>query len=777
MEHNKDPQIPHQWRFQRFGGSNQVQLNTGDDIKALSTLNPKLWMALSCPVAGLEFDQNLLKLLDMNGDHRIRIAEVLAAIDWLKPRLNDFSSLIEHPEWIDLTNLCTDTAEGQRLLSTANAILANLNNVEQQKITLTEIQESSAINAKKLYNGDGIFSASPELPEPMQHFIQLAIAIAGSVPDANTEKGINLEIATEFVNYIQRYNDWHHNFKALQTDFGDDTAPIWTLIQVLKPKIDDYFLRTNLASYAPQAQESLNVDQKYIVPMDNGILDDTQLSELPLSKIEANAPLPLQSGLNPIWQARIEQFAHYCHAFISDPAVLTHKEWREIQTKLSSYQSLITEKPVLTIKTLEAPTMTVEELTPEQIELILTPNLLSELKAMVAQDLDTPISAQNLLELEHLATYHLSLYRFLNNFVSFNDFFSLSRKAAFQSGELYLDGRCCTFCCEVTDIAKHSVLATYSALYLIYCHCTRKKPTGDPELDNKTIVAAMTAGDGLFLVEGRNGLYLDHSNQDWDATIVKIIKNPISIRQAILEPYRRIGYFITEQINKWATNKDSAMMENTTQKITEASTTTATTPEANKFDIAKSAGIFAAIGLALGALGTAIASIASSLFALHWWQIPFVFLGIFIIISGPSVILAWIKLYGRKLAPFLEASGWATNSNTKINFYLGNKLTSRAQLPPNAKLNLTDPTKKSKTAFWIWLFIIIVICVGIGYGYWKYQYSAETTDVITQQTVTEMEQVGSEPAVTTESETTTNTETTVEPEEATETNQTEAIAP
>lgn len=698
----------HHWQFQRLGSSNQVLLETGEDIAELSNLDPKLWMTLSCPTTGLEFDQDALKLLDKTGEKRIRISEVLEATDWLKLHLKDLSSLINSPESISFDNL-TETAEGKKALVTAQAILNNLNLTNQNTISLDEIKQSKSINSSRLYNGDGIFPAAKELPEAMQNWINLAMEMVGSVDDASGAKGIDLNIANALVSYVKNYSTWEGNLHELNTAFKENTSQLWRLTQELKPKIDDYFLRTYLASYAPQAQVSLNVDEKSIVPMENGILNDTQLAELPLAKIESDKPLNLKHGINPVWKDKIEKFAVLCAPFLAQPDELTHDEWETIQAKLAPYEKVILAEPTLAkVTTKTAPTMTFSQLTQEQVTQILDPNLLEEFTKMVNQDLSTPISTESLLEIERLATYHHHFYRFLCNFVSFSDFYLRKKTAIFQAGNLYLDSRCCHLCAEVTDIAKHSVLATYSSLYLIYCTCTRKKPTGDPVLDNKTIVAAMTAGDSLFLVEGRNGLYIDNFGDDWDATIVKIISNAISLRQAILDPYRRIGHFITEQINKWASDKDNTMMSSATAKIAGAAPA-----EGTKFDIAKSAGIFAAIGLALGALGTAIASIASSLFALHWWQIPLVFLGIFLIISGPSVILAWLKLRNRTLAPLLEASGWAINSNMKINFYLGSQLTSEAKLPKNANLDMSDPTKKGKSKYYL-LLLVFFIFIGSG---------------------------------------------------------------
>ena len=61
------------WKFVRIGGLDQVTLQTADELTHLDELDPKLWAALSCPAAGLEFDERTLELLDTDHDGRIRI--------------------------------------------------------------------------------------------------------------------------------------------------------------------------------------------------------------------------------------------------------------------------------------------------------------------------------------------------------------------------------------------------------------------------------------------------------------------------------------------------------------------------------------------------------------------------------------------------------------------------------------------------------------------------------------------------------------------------------
>ena len=70
--------------------------------------------------------------------------------------------------------------------------------------------------------------------------------------------------------------------------------------------------------------------------------------------------------------------------------------------------------------------------------------------------------------------------------------------------------------------------------------------------EKMTIAAAFTDGDSDNLMVGRNGLFYDRKGQDWDATITKIIENPISIRQAFWAPYKKLVRLIEEQVARRA---------------------------------------------------------------------------------------------------------------------------------------------------------------------------------------------------------------------------------
>jgi hypothetical protein len=203
-------------------------------------------------------------------------------------------------------------------------------------------------------------------------------------------------------------------------------------------------------------------------------------------------------------------------------------------------------------------------------------------------------------------------------------------------------------------------------------------------------------------------VFYDRSGLDWDATVVKIIDNPISIRQAFWSPYRRISVWIENMINKRAAEKDAKMMEDTTAKLADAKVPAEGEKPVAKppFDIAKFAGIFAAFGMALGMLGSACVSVAKGLEGFTWYQYLGILIGILAVISGPSMIMAWLKLRKRNLAQVLNANGWAVNADILVNIIFGATLTKIAKFP---KVRVKDPFAE-KGVVWkriLWAIILL----------------------------------------------------------------------
>lgn len=307
-------------------------------------------------------------------------------------------------------------------------------------------------------------------------------------------------------------------------------------------------------------------------------------------------------------------------------------------------------------------------------------------------------------------------YRLLRNFITFEDFYDKAQpKAIFQAGTLIIDQRACALCVRVSDMSKQNLQAGASGMYLIYCDCESKRLGKQMQ-----IAAAMTIGGIRNLTVGKNALFYDNEGNDWDAVVTKIIDNPISIGQAFWSPYRKFGAWVTDLINKSAAEKDSKVFSEATNKVQEkkAEMSPLDKKKMETFDIAKFAGIFAAIGMAVGYIGAFFTSVIGGFASLKWWQDILAVLGIVLVISGPSMFLAWTKLSKRNLAPVLNANGWAVNADVMVNVMFGSALTQQAQFP---MLQLVDPlAKKGMPAWKKWIIAVasvLVVLLGL-WGLW-----------------------------------------------------------
>ena len=310
------------------------------------------------------------------------------------------------------------------------------------------------------------------------------------------------------------------------------------------------------------------------------------------------------------------------------------------------------------------------------------------------------------MPLRKLLLIHRDFYRLLRNFVTLEDFYDRDSDtiASFEAGTLIIDQRACKLCMRVNDPAKHDSQAPLSGMYLIYCNCINQK-TGK----SLQIVAAMTQGEVNNLSIGKNAVFYDNDGLDYDATVTKIIDNPISIRQAFWTPYRKFSKWIEEKINKSAAEKDAKAFGDLTAKA-DAAVADPKAEQKPAFDIAKFAGIFAAIGMALGMIGTALAAVATGMKGFAWWQYLVVLVCILLVISGPSMVMAYLKLRRRNLAPVLNANGWAINADAIISVPFGRTLTEQVAFP----IVKLPKVKKGMAAWKKWLIAICSIVIGLG---------------------------------------------------------------
>ncbi len=714
MEPNK-----HIWQFARVGGMNRVCLERGEDLICLDTLDQKLWTALSCPVNGLEIDSATLEMIDTDKDGKIRVPEILAAVKWITSVVKDADTLIGKNTIMPLSEINTETELGKILFASARQLLTNIGKPDAEVITVEDVSDTVAIFENTRFNGDAIIHAGSTDDEELKLLIGQIIECEGAVPDRSGNDGVDTEKIEAFYARCEALLSWKKKSEDESQEilpFGEKTEDAYNSFLELKSKIDDYFLRCQLSEFDEASTETLNSIIARIETITTKDLTDCidDISGFPLAKIESAKPLSLVSGINPAWKAKVDTFRGLISATDKEVLQLDEKVWKELCEKFVAFETWKGEKTGIEV----------EPLGFDRLQAILDENRKADLLALVEEDKRLEEEANNLILVQQMVRYHRDLYTLLNNFVTFSDFYRPDSDAIFQAGSLYFDQRRCDLCIKVSDMAKHGTMAASSGICLVYFDCYSK--TRDEKM---TIVAAFTDGDVDNLVVGRNAIFYDNAGNDWDATIIKIIDNPISIRQAFWSPYRKVSQMISKQIEKIASSKEQDVhkmttsgVEKTTTQVQAGSPAPTAAPPA-PFDIAKFAGIFAAIGMAFGAIGGVLATVAKGFFSLTWWKMPIAVVGVILCISGPAMVLAWLKLRKRNLAPVLDANGWAVNAKATINIAFGATLTSLAKLPKNSKQNLIDPYRK-KSNPWIPIVIILVIA-GTLFALWYFGFLAK----------------------------------------------------
>ena len=695
------PTIPaHTWRFFRAGGFDQVRFETGADLLHLDQLDLKLWAALSCPTRGVEFDTRTLDLIDTDKDGRIRAPEILAAVKWACSMVKNPDELLRSAPSIELSSINDATPEGKQLLASAKQILVNLGKGNATAISVDDTADTVKIFAATQFNGDGIVPADAAADDATKAVINDIIACLGGENDRSGKPGITQAKVDQFFAEATAHSDW---WKKAEGDaanilpLGDKTSDAIGAFKAVKAKVDDYFSRCRLAAYDPRALAALNRQESEYLALAAKDLSITaaEVAGFPLARIEAGKALPLQAGVNPAHAGGLAALATVViKPLLGDKSSLTEAEWTSVSAKLAAHDAWTAGKAGAAV----------EKLGLKRLREILGGKSKDTINALIARDKALEPEANAIAAVEKLARLRRDLKQLLVNFVSFEDFYSRQRPAIFQAGTLYLDGRSCNLCVPVADAGKHAALAGLAKTYLAYCDLTR--PTGE----KMTIAAGFTGGDSDFLMVGRNGLFYDRKGRDWDATITKVIENPISIRQAFWSPYKKLVRLIEEQVAKRAAAAEAA----SDAKVGAAATATTNADKAKPAEPKKvDVGTVAALGVAFGAVGTLLATLAgymTGLLHLPFWQVCLAFAAILLLISTPSMLIAWLKLRQRNLGPILDANGWAINGRVKMNVPFGRSLTNVAMLPPGAQPSFAVKYPEPPSALPKLIFTLIAIC-------------------------------------------------------------------
>lgn len=685
----------HKWSFYRAGGVDQVRLDSGADILHLDELDQKLWVALSCPVKGLEIDERTLQMLDSDNDAHVRPPEILAAVAWLRDVLKNADELAKGTDGVQLANLRTDTAEGKALHASAQHILKSLGK-NTGVLTVAEAAKTAEVFAMGTKNGDGVVPPETIADEALRAVASDVVACTGGAADRSGKQGIDKATVDAFFAACAAFDAWNvvgeKDPKAVMP-FGDATPAAYAAFAAVRAKVDDYFGRCRLAAFDARALAAVNREEEaYMAAAAKDLsITASEIAGFPLALVEANKPLPLEKGINPAWADAIAAFRALC---CTGKSTLTETDWTSLCKQLDAHHAWVGKKAGAAV----------EPLGLARVRSLLAGNAKAGLEKAIADDLAVAAEVEAMGRVEKLARLHRDFATLLHNFVNFSDFYS-RKGAIFQAGTLHIDGRTLDLCFHVNDAGKHGTLAPMAKTYLAYVDCTRP---GSPKTQ---VACAFTAGDSDNMFVGRNGIFYDRKGRDWDATVVKLVDNPISIGQAFWSPYKKLLRWIEETVAKRAAEADTqatAKLQTAATKTGEAASTGKAPADAapKKMDI----GVLAAISVAISGVTAIVGTVLEKFFDLGYLM-PLGLLGVVLLISGPSMLIAFMKLRQRNLGPILDANGWAVNTLTKVNIPLGASLTELPKLPAGSTRSLVDPYAE-KASPWPRILFVLALLAG-----------------------------------------------------------------
>ncbi|RVU48149.1 hypothetical protein EA187_01545 [Lujinxingia sediminis] len=684
------------WKFFRSGAVDQVHLTRGEELVRLGELDQKLWVALACPTHGVECDRRTLEFLDADQDRRIRASELIAATQWMGEVLSDVEELARRSDVLPLSAIATSNEEGALLEKTARELLDSLGKGDANEISLQEAIDAIARFDQQAANGDGIVPPKSSSDPDLQALIADIVRCTPDAPvDRSNEPGVNRTCVEAFFKSLTERLNWIEKGQSEAIlPLGDATPGAYRAVESVREKIDDYFARARLAAYDERAAAVVNRSQEAYLEATREALSAgaDALVDFPLARVEPGRPLPLVEGINPAWTDAVHAFRQLAvEPFSGDSDTLSDEAWSELKTKLSPMRDWMAAEPATQLT----------RLSEERLREIAESDGRARLEALLDADEARAPQASAIARVEKLLRFNANLLDLANNFVAFQTFYRRQGPAIFQVGTLYIDRRACDLCVHVSNADRHIKLAGHSNAYLLYCDL--KNARGE----TMSIAAAVTDGDVDNLMVGRNGVFYDRHGKDWDATVTRIVDNPISVRQAFWSPYKKALRLLEDQLARRARAaeaKSTKKVEASVAKVDEATSTRPAEPTGSgavtgtdqpsppKMDL----GTLAAIGVGVGGLTAALSLFLGAFLGLGMWM-PLGILGLILLISGPSMLIAWLKLRTRNLGPLLDANGWAINAMARVNVPLGRSLTGIAALPEGASRELHDPFAERKS--------------------------------------------------------------------------------
>jgi len=690
--------------FRNYGGSYQLSIQNAEDLEKIQALDEVHWAAISIPIDSLHCDKAFTAYVDTYKNGRIRPEELKAAQSWLYQVLSDRRRLSEGSDVLRLEDINTAQPEGKKLRTAAERILTNLNVTGTNEITLAQVRDVQSIMASAANNGDGIIPPDAAPKADLSQFITSVMDTVGSQKDASGKPGIGEAELKEFFHQAAAYLAWIAKGELPkgrdQTDvmpWGNDTTKAYALLINVEEKVEQFFAQCAIISFDKRAAPEMQLREKELKEIDfsdtSAMVDRLKNSPLALPNVEGL--LSFEDKVNPLFVDDLRNLKEKVleRALGSSVKRLSEKEWHKVKSIFGAYRAWLEGKQG----------SKVEKLGRDLLRSYLDGPFREQTGELIKKDLVVADDLKEMHNLEKLILYQKWLMVLANNFVSFADLYNPRRRALFETGTLLIDERQIVFTMGVSDRQAHKKISERSSMYLLYVEVTGR---GDKDITFE-IVAPVTSGNADGLCVGKRGIFFTVDGREWDAKVVDVVANPISIWESVKAPFQKFAEFIRKQIDK--------MTKSGQDKLASSASSGSTSGAARDLMLGG--------GLAIAALGSSFAYITKALSQVKPTQILLVLLGLATVVLLPGIFAGFMKIRGRNLSGLLEASGWAVNVHMRINTAMGRLFTRSPRLPKDARKErrdiiaefvkehgLTSPRTRGPTTV-VLIVILLVLCM------------------------------------------------------------------
>ena len=648
--------------FKNYGGSYQLKIQDAQDLENILVLDVTHWAATSIPIDSLNCDHVFTSFLDTDQNGRIRTDEVKTAIAWLFRFHANRSRLSEYTDILRLSDIDNSHPEGQKLQSAAELILTNLNSPDAQNISLAQVRDVQSIMASAANNGDGIISPDATSDSALAQFMTSVMQTVGSVLDASGKPGISQEQLDAFFHEAKSYLAWKEAGEIPKgNDFtevmpwGIETPEAFECITSLEDKIEQYFAQCVMVKFDERALDQMKLRQKEFEEIDftDKSIMEARVKDAPLAVPNPEGILDVNTMINPLYAESLFNLHEKVlkRALGNTVKQFDRKQWVMVKNIFDAYKKWLKNEQGTKVR----------QLSVDRLRDYLHGSQKERVSELIANDLAVADDLNQIHNLEKLILYQRWLLELANNFVSFSNLYNPQQRAFFEMGTLVIDGKQVTLTMKVQDRQTHKKIAEKSNMYLLYVEIT-----GRQDKDIKfEIAAVVTSGNAGRLRIGKRGIFFSIENKEWDAEIVDIVDNPISIWESVISPFQKFAGFIKKQIDKFTKSRQTKIETNLT----------APSPSGVTRDLLLGGGI------AIAALGSSFAYVTKALSQVKPVNILLALVGLVVVVLLPGMIMGICKIRKRNMSVLLEALGWAVNVHMRLNNTLGKLFTHTPPLP------------------------------------------------------------------------------------------------